>query len=161
MEARTGERGKGVVVREIRQEKKGTQHMMHLTKFTENNTNDRGVGSLRQAIIDANATATEDAIEFNIPGGGVKTIAPATELPQITSPVTIDGYTQPGAQPNTKAVGSDAVLKVELSGASAPSGTGLYIVAANSTVKGLVINRWEMWIILGTSNATGKRAVGR
>ena len=135
--------------------------MMHLTKFTENNTNDRGVGSLRQAIIDANATTTEDMIQFNIPGGGVKTIAPATELPQITSPVTIDGYTQPGAQPNTKAVGSDAVLKVELSGASAPSGTGLYIVAANSTVKGLVINRWEMWIILGASNATGKRAVGR
>ena len=128
--------------------------------FTVTNTNNSGAGSLRQAILDANATTTEDMIQFNIPGGGVKTIAPATELPQITSPVTIDGYTQPGAQPNTKAVGSDAVLKVELSGGSAPSGTGLYIVAANSTVKGLVINRWDMGIILGASNATGNRVVG-
>ena len=94
-------------------------------------------------------------IQFNIPGGGVKTIAPATELPQITSPVTIDGYTQPGAQPNTKAVGSDAVLKVELTW-RASVGDGLYIVAANSTVKGLVINRWDMGIILGPSpRATG------
>ena len=128
--------------------------------FSVTNTNDIGVGSLRQAIIDANATATEDVIEFDIPGSGVRTIAPTTELPQITSPVTIDGYTQPGARPNTKAVGSDAALKVELSGASAPSGTGLYIVAANSTVKGLVINRWDMGIILGASNATGNRVVG-
>jgi hypothetical protein len=128
--------------------------------FTVTNTSNSGAGSLRQAILDANATTTEDMIQFNIPGSGVKTIAPATELPQITSPVTIDGYTQPGAQPNTKAVGSDAVLKVELSGASAPSGTGLYIVAANSTVKGLVINRWDMGIILGASNATGNRVVG-
>lgn len=128
--------------------------------FTVTNTNDSGAGSLRQAILDANATATEDMIEFNIPGSGVATIAPATELPQITSPVTIDGYTQTGAQPNTKAVGSNAALKVELSGASANSGTGLYIVAANSTVKGLVINRWTHGIILGASNATGNRVVG-
>jgi hypothetical protein len=52
------------------------------------------------------------------------------------------------------------VLKIELSGASAPSGTGLYIVAANSTVKGLVINRWDMGVNLGASNATGNRVVG-
>ena len=40
-----------------------------------------------------------DTIRFNIPGGGLKTIRPASALPTITEPVTIDGYTQPGAEP--------------------------------------------------------------
>src|SRR5712664_3588621 len=35
-----------------------------------------GVISLREAIIAANNTAGADAISFNIPGGGVKTIKP-------------------------------------------------------------------------------------
>ena len=130
------------------------------TTFTVTNTNDSGAGSLRQAILDANATSGADVINFDIPGTGVKTISPNPELPQITGAVTMDGYSQPGAQPNTKAVGSDAVLKIELSGASADAGTGLYITAANSTVKGLVINRWTHGIILGSSGATGNKIAG-
>ena len=35
--------------------------------FTVTNTNDSGAGSLRQAILDANATAGADEIRFNIP----------------------------------------------------------------------------------------------
>ena len=38
--------------------------------FTVINTNDSGAGSLRQAVIDANANAGADTIDFNIPGGG-------------------------------------------------------------------------------------------
>jgi hypothetical protein len=91
------------------------------TTFTVTNTNDSGAGSLRQAMLDANATTGADVINFNIAGTGVHTITPATQLPTITSPVTINGYSQPGAQPNTKAVGSDTVLKVVLSGRTAPS----------------------------------------
>lgn len=136
----------------------GTAHAS--TTFTVTNTNDSGAGSLRQAILDANATSGADVINFDIPGTGVKTISPNPELPQITGAVTMDGYSQPGAQPNTKAVGSDAVLKIELSGASADAGTGLYITAANSTVKGLVINRWTHGIILGSSGATGNKIAG-
>ena len=67
--------------------------------FTVVNTLDSGAGSLRQAILDANALVGSDSIEFNIPGAGVRTISPATGLPLITSPVEIDGYTQPGARP--------------------------------------------------------------
>ena len=44
--------------------------------FTVTNTNDSGAGSLRQAILDANASAGADLIDFNIPGAGVHTIAP-------------------------------------------------------------------------------------
>ena len=44
-----------------------------LATFTVLNTNDAGPGSLRQAILDANATPGLDAINFNI-GAGVQTI---------------------------------------------------------------------------------------
>ncbi|MBK8286800.1 MAG: CSLREA domain-containing protein [Ahniella sp.] len=71
--------------------------------------------SLHDAIVAANATTTADIIEFNISGAGVKTITlDADGLPQITRPVTIDGYTQTGAAANSAATGSNAVLTVAL-----------------------------------------------
>src|SRR5947207_15931209 len=42
--------------------------------FTVTNTNDSGAGSLRQAILDANANLGTDSICFSVPGGGVQTI---------------------------------------------------------------------------------------
>ena len=54
------------------------------TTFTVTNTNDSGQGSLRQAILDANATAGTDVIEFEISGSDVHTIAPTSQLPTIT-----------------------------------------------------------------------------
>jgi streptogramin lyase len=64
------------------------------------------------------------------------TISPTSPLPTITHPVTIDGTTQPGF------VGTPII---ELNGASAgPSASGLTIDAGNSTVRGLVINRFSL-----------------
>src|SRR5207253_2786252 len=40
-----------------------------------------GTGTLRQAIVDANAAAGADTIAFNIPGAGAHTIAPLSALP--------------------------------------------------------------------------------
>jgi hypothetical protein len=130
------------------------------TTFTVTNTNDSGAGSLNQAILDANDTSGADIINFNIPGSGVKTISPDAELPNITEALTINGYSQPGASVNTLAQGNNAVLKIELSGAEAPGGSGLRIGAANSTVKGLVINRWESGVRLGGNDASGNQIVG-
>ncbi|HEV2945758.1 MAG TPA: hypothetical protein VGX70_00185, partial [Gemmataceae bacterium] len=66
---------------------------------------------------------------------GTRTIAPLSALPTITHPVIIDGTTQPGY------AGKPII---ELSGASAGAGvTGLTITAGNSTVDGLVINRFS------------------
>ncbi|MBX9579110.1 MAG: hypothetical protein K2X87_02280, partial [Gemmataceae bacterium] len=68
--------------------------------LTVTNTDDSGPGSLREAILDSNASAgVRDTIAFAIPGDEVHTIRPTSALPPIADPVVIDGYTQPGGQP--------------------------------------------------------------
>jgi len=69
--------------------------------------------------------------------------------------VTVDGYTQPGSSANTKAVGSDAVLNIELNGTNANGGTALDISnSSGSVIKGLAINRFGEGIsIEGDSGA--------
>jgi len=57
--------------------------------FTVTNTNDAGPGSLRQALIDANAAAGADDITFTVVPPA--TIGLLSTLPQITSPLTITG----------------------------------------------------------------------
>ncbi len=108
--------------------------------FTVVNTNDSGPGSLRQAIIGVNAVATVgDRIEFAITNLGT-TISPASALPVIADPVTIDGYTQPGAVANTSPLAFNGVVPVRLAGTSAGSGAnGLVLAGGNSTVRGLTI----------------------
>ena len=77
--------------------------------FLVTNTNDSGPGSLRQAILDANAdSAAMNFIDFFIPGPGVHTIVLASALPAVTghtnppmpgttaNAVIIDGTSQPG-----------------------------------------------------------------
>src|SRR2546430_3043134 len=121
------------------------------TTFIVNSTADPGTGvcddvecTLREAIAAANAHAGTDASGFDIHGAGPHTIRPTCTLPSITSPVTIDGYTQPGASANTEADGDDAVMMIELDGSlggTFGSPTLLSISAGSSIVRGLVINR--------------------
>jgi hypothetical protein len=112
--------------------------------FVVNNTNNSGAGSLRQAILDANATAGTQTITFNIPGAGVRTISPTSALPDITDRVVVDGYTQPGF---------NGLPLVELNGAGAGAViAGLNINAGGSTVQGLIINNFNgHGIRLGTA----------
>ena len=84
------------------------------TAIVVSNTNDSGPGSLRQAILDANASPGPDGIQFSIPGVGPHSILPISPLPTITDPLEIDGYTQPGAAEATETEG--AVLEIELDG---------------------------------------------
>jgi photosystem II stability/assembly factor-like uncharacterized protein len=104
--------------------------------FVVTNTNDHGPGSLRQAMLDANATQGLDTITFNIPGPGVQTINLLLALPTITDPVVIDATTQPGY------AGSPLI---ELNGSRAFSTTngGIQITAGNSTIRGFIINRFN------------------
>lgn len=95
-------------------------------------TNDTGDGSLRKAIVDANANPGADTIKFNIPPAGPKTIVLLSKLPNILDPVTIDGTTQPGF------AGSPMI---ELNCASIGAFQALDVFAAGTTIRGLVINR--------------------
>jgi CSLREA domain-containing protein len=108
--------------------------------------------TLRAAIEAANSAAGADTISFNIPGSGVHTIQPSTELPAIVEAVVVDGYTQPGSSENTLSQGSDAVLMIQLSGASVPvtgpAVSGLILHGGGSSVRGLVINRWTIGLLL-------------
>jgi hypothetical protein len=103
--------------------------------------NDSGPGSLREAIQAANAAPGADRVVFNIPGVGVQVISVLSPLPQITDALEIDGYTQPGAKPNSQAIGSDAVVLIQLEGTQ-DSADGLTINASNCTIRGLALTNF-------------------
>ncbi|MGH7938630.1 MAG: hypothetical protein ACREFG_08995, partial [Chthoniobacterales bacterium] len=110
--------------------------------FTVTTTNALGPGSLYEAINSANAHPGADTIGFNIPGSGLQTIPVGdTGLPEITDPLTIDGYTQPGAKANTLSTADNAVILIRIDGS--PTGTvyhhGLIISAGDSVVRGLAL----------------------
>lgn len=122
-----------------------------------------GACTLRAAIEQANATAGLDSIHFALPGAGVHTVQPAT-LPEITDPVVLDGYTQPGASPNSNDPdqGSNAVILIELD-ASLTNGTGLDISAGGSTVRGLAIHSagdWEIRLFTNGGNTVEGNFLG-
>jgi CSLREA domain-containing protein len=149
--------------------------------FTVNETGDAGDVSLADTVCDSSATAGEqctlraaiqeandesggDDIDFNVPGAGVHTIAPATNFPVLTSPVDIDGFTQPGAAPNTNPVGEpiNATLLIELDGSGDPdrsSSFGLETQAGSggTTIRGLAINRFGTGVLFraGPVDVTG------
>lgn len=115
--------------------------------FTVTNTNDSGPGSLRQAILDANSNPGFDTIEFAVAG----TITPLTQLPAITDPLLIDGYSAPGASPNTNPINApnNAVITVQLDGPGpifdpdAPRvGLELDPGSDGSTIQGLSVTNW-------------------
>jgi hypothetical protein len=115
--------------------------------FTVVNTNDSGAGSLRQAIADANAHPGLDTVAFNIPGGGVHTIDVSGSFGTISSPVIIDGATQPGY--------AGAPL-IELH--STILDNGFWINAGSSTIRALVFNGFGM--AMGFQNAGGNKVEG-
>lgn len=102
--------------------------------------------TLRAAIQQANARAGADTINFAIPGVGLKTIFPGSGRLEITEQVIIDGYSQPGARPNSKAVGNDAILLIQLAGnfaGNSANGVRIGETASNCVIRGLVVTRFS------------------
>ena len=109
--------------------------------FVVSTTADAGAGSFRQALLDAGG-AGGGIVTFAIPGPVPHVITPASPLPFVTAPVVIDGFTQPGSQPNTAGpwAPSNAVMGVVLVGtAVGATGSGLVLQGESSTVRGLAI----------------------
>ncbi|MEG5139086.1 MULTISPECIES: DUF4347 domain-containing protein [unclassified Microcoleus] len=122
-----------------------------LNTYAVTDTLDGATGSLRNAIETANSNPGLDTINFNIPGTGPYTITLGNQaLPVITSPVIIDGKSQPGyagkpiielkgsfvQQPASSSVNSPYVTGLELS----KSPFGGAEDSSGSTIQGLVIN---------------------
>jgi hypothetical protein len=108
------------------------------------NTDDGGPGSLRQAVLDANAAPGPDVILFAIPGTGVHVIQTWSPL-YVTESVLIDGYSQPGSSWNTDASADNAVIQVEVWG----QGTaGFAVQFGSTTIQGLSIYGFETGITL-------------
>lgn len=124
--------------------------------FVVTNTNNHGTGSLRDAIINANATPGTDTIVFNIPGTGVKVINLLIALPEITDRVVIDGTTQPG-------YAGTPLIEIDGLGAG-NSANGLVIQAASSTVRGLAIGNFRngagVWLNNVGSNVIQSNYIG-
>jgi|GEM_PF-2345907 len=120
----------------------------HADTYTVTTTADSGAGSLRQALLDANARAGMDTIAFDIPGAGVQTIKPQSALPYITDPLTLDGYTQPGSSPNgnglSDGINAHLLIEIDLGEVSDVPVTNLRIDAgaAGSVIRGIVLNHF-------------------
>jgi hypothetical protein len=136
--------------------------------FTVTNEAPVGPGSFAAAIAQGNQTPGPDRIEFNIPSP--TTIQLTLPLPVITDPVTIDGYTQPGSAVNTTAVGTNAIVRVTLSGALMSDANGLELGdgSGGSVIRGVRLISFKRQgsllgagvAITGTSNAGGSRIEG-
>ena len=112
-------------------------------------------GSLPNAITASNTALNNNpyfpnVIEFQIPGTGLQTIELSSELPEITEPVVIDGYSQPGSETNsagsTYQTGDTketdvASIEIQIDGSeiTANGVNGLTIDAQNCTIDGLSI----------------------
>jgi parallel beta-helix repeat protein len=121
-------------------------------QFAVTNTNDSGAGSLRQAIIDAEAHAGADEIVFNIPPGvsghdpdaGIWVIEPLSVLPGLEDATIIDGTTQAayiGGDPNPD--GPEIVID----GSSCGYTDGLFLDGSKVQVLGLVIRKFQYNLI--------------
>ena len=124
--------------------------------------------SLRGAMENANLNPAPDRIVFAIPTsdasyqattGHWRIAVGATPLPRIDNAVEIDGYTQPGAAPNTitaDAGGLDTILKIEvMPGTTFGTQQNGFEISPNfpsqgaSTFRGLALNsfaqQFQLW----------------
>ncbi|MBK6727234.1 MAG: hypothetical protein IPG63_08255 [Xanthomonadales bacterium] len=107
------------------------------------NANDSGIGSLRDALLDAQAAPGRQFIHFAIPGACPRVITLASLLPELTDLVSIDGYTQPGSRANDSAFGFNASLCVIITAGAPTLPYGLRVATTGyggSEVKGLAFS---------------------
>ncbi len=102
--------------------------------------------SLREAIIEANNYNSEDAIAFEIDpdNPGPETITIGSALPTINKPLTIDGTSQPAGEDANEVCANTPELhkhRITLDGGNGDY-DGITIVAGDSTIRGLKIERF-------------------
>ncbi len=119
--------------------------------------------TLRAALTETNWQSGVDRIHFNLPGAAPVRIQVGSALPPVGSAnggVIIDGYTQPGSQPNTAQLGTNATPGVEIRGTGNSMSFAVYVPRSGSTIRGLLINNSYSGIFVDTTAAIGNRIVG-
>ncbi|MFM1990991.1 MAG: hypothetical protein RJA99_3948, partial [Pseudomonadota bacterium] len=109
-----------------------------LATFTVDSTDDTGTGSLRQAILDANASGdADDEIVFAFAGDEGRTIVLASPLPEITGPVRIVAL--PAGDGTPRIVVDGSAIDADADGVPDPGVDGLRLGAGSdgSEVRGL------------------------
>jgi len=87
------------------------------------NTNPNGPGSLYEAITAANSDPGFNSVLFDIAGAGPHTIQQSSQLPTITSPIWIDGFSQTGSSANLYGFPfNTAVIKIGVDGTTGGGG---------------------------------------
>ncbi len=101
--------------------------------------------TLRAAIDESNAMpGTVATINFEIPAAGVQTITLSSTL-LASETVIIDGYTQPGATPNSLDVGNNANLLIDINGNGGSSSLIQCLdLALFSVVRGLAVRNCDV-----------------
>jgi hypothetical protein len=100
------------------------------------NVSDVNAGSLRRAIEAAETQPGHDTIKFDIPGTGAHTITLVGDLPVVSDPVTIKGYSQQGSVQATPTTPAQPTIEIDAGSA----GRGLEIVGDEIEVRGLAIH---------------------
>ncbi len=110
------------------------------TNIAVTSVSDSGVGSLRNAILAANASPGFNRITFNLSGGCPRVINLNSLLPDISDSLTIDGTTQPGFVPNTNDISYNGTRCVLLKPTSGLLQTGLRVPATAPSGVRLVVD---------------------
>jgi len=123
--------------------------------FTVTSTADSGPGTLRQAILDADANGSgQDNIYFNITAYPAMIIL-NTSL-TVNTPVVIDGYSQPGAV-EAPINSRQLIIGLNFNGFNSGSSAtdGLIITTGNITIRGIAIYRANRGIVINGTAGTG------
>jgi Bacterial Ig-like domain len=128
------------------------------TPFTVINANDSGVGSLRQAILDANGAAGEDTINFD-PSLSGQTITLGSQLPPITdgAGLVIDGGSAKVTVSGNNAVRVFAVGTPTISGAKLTL-NNLTVANGRSILGGGILNAASNTLTVRNSTLSGNNA---
>ncbi len=125
----------------------------------------QGRCTLRAAITESNWQTGDNRIEFNLTGTAPVMIqlssSPLSLVQDRTGGLVIDGYSQPGSSVNTAAVGSNAVMGVELRGTTNnPQGWNLFITSANNVVRGILFANGHKTVFIDHGDAHDNLIVG-
>jgi titin len=95
-------------------------------------------------------------------GTGVCTIQPATALPYLygSGNITIDGYTQTGADPASGSTPAEIRIVIDGSLITVGSSIGIGIQSPNNIIAGLAVNQFDSGIVLSGSEATNNSIQG-